>query len=543
MILPRVKEEKMTGEHIRLNYHISFGIDNLQYEENVCKVLSLFFPNATVSTVETPDITMVFSDSCQKTPEKYAISIDEKIRIQYGDYKSLVNALASLAQLAQEKDGYAFPKCEIVDYPDCSYRGALLDVARGVKPFDVFKADIVTCGKAKFNIIHFHLNDNDGSCVKLDSIPESCCIENAYTKEQLVELIALCELLGIEAVPEFDIPFHGRKFTTEMPNLRCVVPSIEKISLWAMCGGNEDTYKFCESVIDELCGIFPGKYFDMCCDEVEFGDMPWNYLCHWTECETCKALRKREGIKDRQDQIYYFMNRMYEIVKKHSKTPMIFSDQIDCKRPDPLPKDVIFVFWTIAYPGRGPYEGCSYEKQLAFGHKVVRTECKYTYLEAVKWINAEILSRWDIKEAPTMELSKNVIGSLLACWQYGNHIHSTIQYQLRYQRGFAPAVYLFSDRLWNDGEIFYKEKAYSAALTKAVLGQKTPPLFDAFGKLADLIPYSQEIEEIVDKNTLSLEEAKEILAVLQTESQGSDTYAKNAKVMEQIYAEAVNYLS
>ena len=55
-----------------------------------------------------------------------------------------------------------FDKCEIVDYPCNSYRGVLIDIARGIKPFDTLKADLVTCAKAKYNVIQFHLNDNDG---------------------------------------------------------------------------------------------------------------------------------------------------------------------------------------------------------------------------------------------------------------------------------------------------------------------------------------------------------------------------------------------
>lgn len=544
MILPRVKEEKIIGDRLHLDYQLSFSVDSKDYTEKVSKILALFFPDAEVCTGEDADIQITFSEVCNGVPEKYALAIGEKIQIQYGDYKSLINSLATLSQLAHNRDGYVFDKCEILDYPDNSYRGVLIDIARGIKPFDILKSDIVTCAKAKYNVIQFHLNDNDGVCVRFDSIPESCYIENAYTKEQLKEIVALCELLGIEAVPEFDVPFHGKKFTTNMPHLQCVVPSLDRISVWGMCGGNEETYQFCENVIDEMCEIFTGKYFNMCCDEVEFADIPdWYFICHWTDCERCKALRKREGLRDRQEQIYYFMKRIYQMVKKHNKVPLMFSDQIDCTREDALPKDIIFWFWRIAAPGRGPYEGCSYEKQLAFGHKMINCPAEYTYLEAVKWITAEGLSKWDIKKAPTEELSKNILGSVLSCWQYGCNVPGAIDYQLLYSRGFAPAAYVFADRLWNDGEIFYKEKAYSTALTKAVLGQKTPELFDTFGKLADLIPYNQKIEEIVDKDKLSLAEAEEILAVLKKESQGTDAYARNVKIMERIYGEAVAYLS
>ena len=519
MILPRVKEEKIIGGLLHLDYRFSFSVDNRDYTEKVSKILDLFFPNAEVCTSKGPDIEITFSEACNDVPEKYALTIHDKIQIQYGDYKSLVNALASLSQLAHDQGSYVFDKCEIVDYPSNSYRGVLIDIARGIKPFDTLKLDLVTCAKAKYNVIQFHLNDTGGVCVRFDSIPESCYIENAYTKEQLKELVSLCSLLGMEVVPEFDVPFHGHTFLTHMPHLQCVVPSLNRISVWGMCGGNEETYQFCENVIDEMCDIFTGKYFNMCCDEIEFADIPdWYYICHWTDCERCKALRKREGLKDRQDQIYYFMKRIYQMVKKHNKIPLMYSDQIDCTREDVLPKDIIFWFWRIAAPGRGPYDGCTYEKQLAYGHKMVNSECKYTYLEAVKWITAEKLSKWNIKEAPTEELSKNVLGSVLSCWQYGCNVPGAIDYQLLYSRGFAPAAYVFGDRLWNDGEIFYQESAYSAALTKAVLGQKTPDLFDAFGKLVDLIPYNQKIEEIVDKEKLTLDEASEILAVLKKES-------------------------
>lgn len=545
MILPRVKEEKINNGNIKLDYNFSVCIDNKAYEDKILKVLKLFFNDANVCLSDNADVEICYSEECNKTAEKYVLNVDENVKISYGDYKSIVNALATFAQLAQDKKGYILPKCEITDFPANSYRGVLLDIARGIKPMDELMSDIVTAAKAKYNVVQFHLNDNDGSCVRFDSIPESCYREDdTYSKEQLKEMVALCELLGIEAIPEFDVPAHGKKFLKNMENLRCVVPSLDRISLWSMCTGNEETYEFCEKVIDEMCEIFTGKYFNMCCDEIEFEDIPdWYFKCHWTDCERCKALRKREGLKDRQEQFYYFVKRIYEMLKKHNKIPIMASDQIDCTREDVLPKDIIFWFWRIAGPGRGPYDGCTYEKQQEMGHKMVYAASKYTYLEAVKWINAEIISKLEIRKAPSEELSKNVLGSVLSCWQYGCDYMGAYNYQLMYKRGFKPAAYVFGDRLWNDGEIFYNEKAYSVALTKAVLGQKTPENFDAFGQLSDLIPYNQKIEEIIDKDKMTLSQAKEILDVLKKESQGNDEYAENVKVMETIYKQAAMYLS
>ena len=546
MILPRVKEEKINEGRLSLSYNLSVLVDNKEHEENVLKVLKLFIPDGEFVVSEKADIEIKYCDECAKTEEKYFVGIDENIKIGYGDYKSLINALATVAQLAQDtKNRFEFAKCEIIDYPECSYRGVLLDIARGIKPMDELLSDIVTCAKAKMNVIQFHLNDNDGVCVRFNSIPESCWrTDETYSKEQLKEMVALCNLLGIEAVPEFDVPAHSKKFLTHMENLRCVVPSLDRISVWTMCAGNEETYDFCEKVIDEICEIFTGKYFNMCCDELEMSDIvDWYFLCHWTDCERCKALRKREGLKDRYEQFIYFVNRIYKMVKKHNKVPLMYSDQIDCTREDLLPKDIVFWFWIIAHPGRGPYDGCSYEKQLAMGHKMINAPCRQTYLEAVKWLNAEKLSKWEVRKAETVELSKNVLGSVLPCWQYGCNFPGDIDYQLMYARGFKPAVYMFSDRLWNDGEILYKESAYSIALTKAVLGQKTPVGLDVFKLLSDLIPYNQKIEELVDKDKTPLNEVKEILAILKEECKGSDEYANNVKVMEHIYNQANVYIS
>ena len=227
--------------------------------------------------------------------------------------------------------------------------------------------------------LHLHLSDSLGVSVKLDCLPEECCLENYYSKEQMQEVVKLAEALGLEIIPEFDMPGHSTALVRCSSDIVCIVDGVENTH-WTTCAGSEETYKFYEKIINELCDLFPSKYFHIGGDELEFADVPkLNAICHWEQCPKCRKKCEEENLKDRQELYYYFINRIYEIVKKTGRQMIMWSDQIDCMRPADLPKDILMQFWRVAAPGRGPFEGCSLNAQLKMGYQIINSHFPETY--------------------------------------------------------------------------------------------------------------------------------------------------------------------
>jgi len=444
---------------------------------------------------------------------------ENAVEVEYGDYLGLRNALSTLALAAKaEGDLLYLPALETEDAPACSYRGVMLDPARGNPPFDEFCNVLIHAAKCKMNFFHFHLVEHQWLSVEMDCLPKEYRYEKCFTKEQVRELNELCDVLGLEIIPEFDMPAHATKLIEYFPQLACNPPEDTPQSTWAICTGTEETYALYEKIIDEVLEMFPnGHYFHMGGDELEFADLAHkrpNSLCHWTVCSKCKEFRKKHGLRDRTEQYYYFANYINELVKKRGRRMMMWSDHIDCTRPVGLSTDILMQFWRIAGPGRGPYDGCSFNGQLDMGYQIVNSHYPETYIDETPYINDEKIRtwRWDERPKCSEENRKNVLGGELCAWNYGDPNPKF----LFHDRRLPVTLALMGDKLWNGDGLPYGEE-YSKALTRNVLGAETPEGLDIFPFIGALIPPCTEAWSYPDQVTCS-DDA--LLAAIQTLENG-----------------------
>ena len=81
------------------------------------------------------------------------------------------------------------------------------------------------------------------------------------------------------------MPGHTSAIINAYPELSCrgkeiPVETVGGIFKDILCAGNEDVYKFCFDIIDEICELFPYKYFHIGGDEAP--------KARWCECEKCQ---------------------------------------------------------------------------------------------------------------------------------------------------------------------------------------------------------------------------------------------------------------
>ncbi len=446
-------------------------------DEKAIRILEYFLPEATYVLSNDAIITLI---QCDFESEEFLLEVNEKITVKYGDYLSLRNALATLSTLAKAEDNTLyFETCTLSQKPDCSYRSVMLDLARGIRDFEELRNHVILIAKAKLNYLHLHLFDSQGICFRAESFPEKAYLENAYTVKQMKELNSLARLLALEIVPEIDMPAHSSKIIESLPDFLC---KVESPSAWTVCAGSESVYEFYDSVIKEVTSIFEGKYFHIGGDELEFADRPErNLLCKWNECPSCKALMEREGLKDRQELYYYFVNRIYSIVKKYDRQMIMWSDQIDCARPCPIPKDVIMHFWRIAMKDRGPYENCSMNDQLKMGYTLINSHYPETYFDFDHYMSSSSLSKFDWRTTPENDFPKRIMGSEICAWEYGNKKYE------HYNTSLPFTVFLFGDKLWSGKDLEYTDE-YKRFMTRCVLGASTPEGLDLSLIYCDIMP-------------------------------------------------------
>lgn len=449
----------------------------------------------------------------------YRFTVKDKIKIEYRDKEGLRNAVATFLQLIElnEGDRYALKLQEIEDYADCQYRSFLIDLARGVPNIEVLKEDIKIASLAKCNKLHLHLMDSLGICYKSDVYKSSEQIRGTkiYSKEEMKDLVAYCDSLGIEIIPEIEVPSHADDLVANYPALKCET-SFENASNWVVCAGKEETYAFYKGLIEEICELFPSEYIHIGADELCFDDLPeLNAHCHWEECFFCQKKMQEEGFSNRTELYYYVINRICAIVQSFGRKVILWNDEIDISKPVPLSHNCIIQFWRVSNEHRGPRKGCSYRKFLEQGFQVICSPFEYCYVDLEEYANPEKIASFDyLNYEDCIAYKDQVVGCEVCAWEYGNPEYQHYKYSLR------PSITLLLAKMWDRKSVVY-DKEYRQALSKLLLGFFVPKKYDIFELFGSIMPprlndkpsYACVDNELIDKATLL--NHKEILEKLE----------------------------
>ena len=175
-----------------------------------------------------------------------------------------------------------------------------------------------------------------------------------YTQDEVRDLIAYARERGIRVVPEFDMPGHSTAWFVGYPELASGPGPYQIERKWgvfdpAMDPTREETYKFLDTFIGEMAGLFPDQFFHIGGDEVNGKE--------WDANPKIQAFMHAHGLKDNNDLQAYFNQRVQKIVAKHGKT-MLGWDEI--LRPD-LPKSIAIQSWrgpdSLAQAAKQGYRG------------------------------------------------------------------------------------------------------------------------------------------------------------------------------------------
>lgn len=540
MIVPRLKNELKDPKI--LSFPRTLTVSAGEYTEKAVKLLGYFLPYGTFAAAEAGQIEGIKTDL---PSEEYALTVEAgKVTVRYGDYLGLRNALSTVALWAKvDGDALLLPEGSVKDTPACGFRSVMLDPARGNPPFENFCNVLILAAKCKMNYFHFHIVENKWLSVEMDTLPREYLYEGYYTKAQIRELNGLCDILGLEIIPEFDMPAHATKLIEFFPELACTPPEDTPKSTWAICTGSEGTYELYKKVIDEVLEMFPnGRYFHMGGDELEFADLAHkrpNSLCHWTICSKCKEFRKKHGLKDRTEQYYYFANYINGLVKKRGRRMIMWSDHVDCVRPVGMSTDILMQFWRIAAPGRGPYDGCSFNEQLNMGYQLINSHYPEAYIDEESYMNDEKIRtwRWDERPKCSEENKKNVLGGELCVWNYGDVLPygGTLPKFHFHESTIPTTVILMADKLWNGDELPYSEE-YDLAMNRTLFGANTPDGLNIFPGMGSRIPPRTEAKTYPERATASDEEIKATQKLLE-----EDRYLAGDACRTKVYRDCLQY--
>ena len=234
---------------------------------------------ATTGKATQGDIVLAIESNPNLCEEGYTINIGDNTTIKANSTRGAIWATRTLLQIA-EQNGDNLPKGNIFDYPDYEMRSFMLDCGRKFIPISFLHEYVDFMAYYKMNTFHIHLNDNgfkqyfnhdwaktpSGFRLESDLFPGLASRDGYYTKEEFIELQKHAEKVGVEIIPEFDVPAHSLAFVHYRPELGSKDYGLDHLDLF-----NPATYTFVDSLFMEFLGgdepVFRGPRFHVGTDE------------------------------------------------------------------------------------------------------------------------------------------------------------------------------------------------------------------------------------------------------------------------------------
>ena len=302
--------------------------------------------------------------------EGYRLEVrDGVVELVGRDAPGLFYATRTLLQLlpppavgaAAKSVALPLPVCSIADRPRFHWRGMMLDSARHFIPVENVLQFLDWMAWHKLNTLHWHLTDDQGWRVEIKRYPKLTTIGawrassppygdrkgsdgqrygGFYTQEQLRTIVAYAAARHIQIIPEIDMPGHMDGVLASYPEFGNTdfpgyAPTVR--TMWGISENclapKEETFRFIDDVLTEICAIFPSRYVHIGGDEVK--------KKQWENSAFVQKLMREKGLKDSKEVQSYFIRRL-EVILHGKGRRLIGWDEI---REGGLSPDATVMVW------------------------------------------------------------------------------------------------------------------------------------------------------------------------------------------------------
>ncbi|KAK8803271.1 hypothetical protein WA158_000965 [Blastocystis sp. Blastoise] len=358
-----------------------------------------------------------------------ATTIEIKSKCIYGYY----HALTSLNQLIQWSPAdhvyhIKHAPWSIQDHPSFGYRGLLIDSSRHFLPVRAIYNVIDSMSLIKLNVLHWHISDEQSFPMEIEGIdmfPSSYSAYERYTLEDTEEVIEYARQRGIRVMPEIDVPGHAAIWCKSDPS---ICPS--ETCLTPLNPASEHTFEVIEAMIKSVSKRLPEALFHVGGDEV-------NTQC-WNDVPEIAAWMKEKGYST-TDAYGYFINRVYDILKKYNRSPVFWEEVY---RSFSVPKDSIIEVWLG--------QQNAVKDVTSKGFRAIYSNYYQWYLDQLylHWNSYYGLSFLDGITDP--EQLKLVLGGEVCMW--GEKVDISVQ-----EKTILPRALAASETLWTRAELLNQD--------------------------------------------------------------------------------------
>ncbi|MEV5355752.1 beta-N-acetylhexosaminidase [Streptomyces sp. NPDC052693] len=327
--------------------------------------------------------------------EGYGLTIGpHSLLLRARDLTGLLRGVQTVRQLlpvqalsASPRKGVAWtlPCADITDVPRLPWRGAMLDVARHFQPLSYLLRYVDLLALHKINVFHLHLTDDQGWRMPVAAYPKLTEIGGhrrqspigpggdrydgtphggAYTRAELIRLVAHAAARGITVLPEIEMPGHARAAVAAYPHLGNRPEHTPDVwTRWGVCdttlGVHEEVFDFCRTVLEEVMDVFPSPYVHIGGDECP--------TTEWEQSPAARARARTAGLAGPAALHGWFLDRVGTFLTRHGRRPVAWAES-----GTELPDGFTVMAW------RDPAHALAAARR---GHDVINSHYRATYLD------------------------------------------------------------------------------------------------------------------------------------------------------------------
>ena len=263
-------------------------------------------------------------------PGGYRLTFGPRVALAHADADGLRHALIALAQMAHAAridPRFRFPATgSIADHPRFGWRGVMLDVVRNFFPVATNLRLLDIMAWLKLNRLHWHLTDDEGWRMPSRAFPALNDTGASrgpdrpmppqygdgpegqagfYTEADVARVLDHAATLGIEVMPEVEMPGHAASLLAAIPGLRdpdepnAAYRSVQGHTNNALNPGLPRSAEVARTLLDEAARLFPFGTIHVGADEVE--------LSAWTRSPAARAFASEHGLTGTHEMQAHFL--------------------------------------------------------------------------------------------------------------------------------------------------------------------------------------------------------------------------------------------
>lgn len=303
----------------------------------------------------------------------FQLAIEERVHITAGDGPGLSYALTALRQLGPSSlwskgaslDAWTLPRLTITDSPSFAWRGSHLDVARHFFPVETVLRHIDLIALHRLNVLHLHLNDDQGWRVEIPAWPALTSVGAWRTSSPLghesegrqdsqahggfygaLDIARIREHAArrhVTIVPEIDLPGHAQAVLAAYPHFGNTTEPVDVWTHWGIStrilNVEPATLEFADDVVRYVAGLFPGSPVHIGGDECPTDE--------WQVSPAAQAVMREHGFTHAQQLQGLYTTRLAAGLRRDGHDVIAWDEVLDAD----VPPDTIIAAWRSEEKG------------------------------------------------------------------------------------------------------------------------------------------------------------------------------------------------